>query len=206
MSSATDVPGFDLPSNEWRYVYTDNNVVPDELSWSKLRTNESRGDSQINLGETLASKTGELSTTNKTKNSSRTEANNTQQESEPLKKLKNQTKSDSDYVDPTKPFLIIHIGPSKTGTSTIQRESVSFQQQGYLAADNYTYIGKFSDSSLRRPTKAANLLDHSKCLEEAASAWRMNGTDFREYPCWKLEESNFRHRGIPAKRSSPNII
>ena len=87
--------------------------------------------------------------------------------------------------DNTKPFMIIHIGPSKTGTSTIQRESESFRNNHTLELDNYIYLGKFAHHSIRMPSRASTLIDHNDCFQEAAAAWKKNlTTRFTDTPCW----------------------
>jgi len=40
-----------------------------------------------------------------------------------------------------KPHLVIHVGPSKTATTSLQTSLTQFQD--YLAADNYTYSGRY---------------------------------------------------------------
>ena len=46
-----------------------------------------------------------------------------------------------------RPFLLIHIGPSKTGTSAIQKESASIALTTTLQQyDNTIYVGKFADT------------------------------------------------------------
>ncbi|CAB9526107.1 expressed unknown protein [Seminavis robusta] len=80
--------------------------------------------------------------------------------------------------------MVIHIGPSKTGTSTIQRETIAMEP--FLAKDNFVYIGKFADRKFRQPTHAPVLLNHDRCFQEAATAWKQNHTShFNETPCWK---------------------
>jgi hypothetical protein len=87
------------------------------------------------------------------------------------------------YKKGNKPSLIIHIGPSKTATSTIQRESIDMGP--LLAEDKYLYIGKFADSKWRRPSKAAALLSNDDCFQQAATALKLNRTRFfNETPCW----------------------
>jgi len=46
-------------------------------------------------------------------------------------------------VEQAKPHLVLHVGPSKTGTTSLQTDLTRFQDRGYLAADNYFYAGRY---------------------------------------------------------------
>jgi hypothetical protein len=82
------------------------------------------------------------------------------------------------------PNLFIHLGPSKTGTSTIQRESVYWQET--LAVDKYYYLGKFGDVKYRSPAKIPILFNDDDCFRQASSDYKSNRTShFRETLCWK---------------------
>lgn len=65
-----------------------------------------------------------------------------------------------------KPFLILHIGPSKTGTTTLQKESVRLQDE--LQKDGFVYLGRYASRSLRQPAKIAELFSNDDCLKEVA--------------------------------------
>lgn len=92
-----------------------------------------------------------------------------------------------------KPSLIIHIGPSKTASSTLQNESTTFQVP--LAADKFIYLGQFADRKVRLPSHAADLLNNDDCLQKASSAWQLsngehpnsNNATFADTECWKTK-------------------
>jgi hypothetical protein len=46
-------------------------------------------------------------------------------------------------VNPSLPYFVIHMGPPKTATSSIQEELTSRHQQSLLEADNYMYVGAY---------------------------------------------------------------
>jgi hypothetical protein len=53
----------------------------------------------------------------------------------------NDTVGDNDTVD--KPYFVIHIGPPKTGTTTLQEELTAAQKDGWLKLDNFLYTGQY---------------------------------------------------------------
>jgi len=87
-------------------------------------------------------------------------------------------------IDIPKPNLVIHIGPSKTGTTSIQKESVLFEAQ--LQQDNYVYLGRYANPKLREPAKVSFLFRDDDCFRQASTEYAQNITrEFRETPCWK---------------------
>jgi len=102
-----------------------------------------------------------------------------------------------DHVDKNKninkPYLIVHIGPSKTGTSTLQHDSCDFEEA--LALDNYIYGGRYSK---REYHQASFILDEDVCLYET-EAYLLNFTSTKNHtenkaidvPCWKEKISKF---------------
>lgn len=110
-----------------------------------------------------------------------------------------QDESKSTATAKTKPNLYIHIGPSKTGTSTIQRESSYWPSE--LEKDHIFYLGKFAVGPWRSRAKIAILFDEDECFLQAAQAYH-NSTNpnatFRDTPCWarKIHElDQHRQRG-----------
>ncbi|CAB9528895.1 expressed unknown protein [Seminavis robusta] len=105
-----------------------------------------------------------------------------QQQQQQQKQKQSTISTNSTSSTGRRPSMIIHIGPSKTGTSTIQRESISLQP--FLTRDNFVYIGKFAESKYRRASKAAMLLKNDGCFQEAAAAWKYNNSNFNDTECW----------------------
>lgn len=76
------------------------------------------------------------------------------------------------------PFLCIHVGPSKTGTTTIQKNSAKFTS--LLAKDNAIYAGKFAN------TGWANLFYYfRKCLNKAYKATVEISRNSTSISAWK---------------------
>ncbi|OEU12552.1 hypothetical protein FRACYDRAFT_243804 [Fragilariopsis cylindrus CCMP1102] len=61
-----------------------------------------------------------------------------------------------------KKFIVIHIGPSKTGTTSIQKDSSNTNPdfQTALEQDQVVYVGKFADRSKRGP-----FMDSFRCMK-----------------------------------------
>ena len=93
------------------------------------------------------------------------------------------SKAESNKAKINKPTLLIHIGPSKTGTSTIQRESSYWE--GILAKDQWYYVGKFASTTYRKPARIPILFDTDDCWKQAVDEYKQNTTHhFRETECW----------------------
>lgn len=67
-----------------------------------------------------------------------------------------------------KPYFILHIGPSKTGTTTLQKDSVRLHDE--LQKDGMVYLGRYAPRSLRQPAKIAELFANDKCLQQVAAS------------------------------------
>lgn len=67
-------------------------------------------------------------------------------------------------VNNSLPYLIIHIGPSKTATTTLQKDSVRASRS--LALDGYVYLGRYAPQSLRGPAQIANLFRNDFCITQ----------------------------------------
>ena len=101
--------------------------------------------------------------------------------------------------DDNKPYFIVHIGPSKTGTTTIQKESVALED--VLAHDDYVYMGRHAQRKyLKQGYKA---LKEDSCLFETES-YLLNDTGkdkalmATDVPCWNNRMSNLQqyHKNI----------
>lgn len=66
-----------------------------------------------------------------------------------------------------KPYFILHIGPSKTGTTTLQKDSV--RMQSTLMEDHYVYLGRHAPQQIRRPSQLPHLFLNDDCLQQAAN-------------------------------------
>lgn len=88
------------------------------------------------------------------------------------------------HWDSNKPSLIFHIGPSKTGTTSIQKESLAFTQA--LQDDRHVYLGRYASPKVREPAKIGALLYKDPCFQQASDDYTHNRThDFLETKCWK---------------------
>ena len=104
-----------------------------------------------------------------------------QPKSEQEPKVAKKKKTKNFEFDPNKPFMIVHIGPSKTATSTIQRDSVNYLENP-LAQDGYVYVGKFAQGNARKNIKVPMLFEKDDCFQQAAA---VNFTQTPELPdCW----------------------
>jgi len=126
---------------------------------------------------------------------------NTEINNEPLKTNSSSFETlDLDQEEPRqRPTLIVHIGPSKTGTTTIQMDSRDFTDS--LEMDNYIYAGKRSvQTRLRR-----RLLANNDCLYKVRDYLfnnrKNNGRCAMDIPCWKK-----RMKGVVSGNISKNII
>jgi len=77
----------------------------------------------------------------------------------------------------SKPTFVIHVGPPKTGTTTIQTNFHDMDE--VLKADNYEYRGRASGKRAGPALKV--LLDPKQCYEEAMR----NQQEFSASPCWR---------------------
>jgi len=78
---------------------------------------------------------------------------------------------------PYQPRLIIHIGPSKTGTTTIQMESIKLQNDGILGQDGFIYWGRYQKVTMYKQKSMMGL------------ATLFDGAAWREYQKKKKKSS-----------------
>jgi hypothetical protein len=102
-----------------------------------------------------------------------------------------------------KPYLIIHVGPPKTGTTTLQEQLFAVKDDWLQAADNVVYAGAFYDQHgqhVGRLPIMESLILNTSCHEELAQTRRRrrhsstitsNGNraqslaeELRRVPCW----------------------
>jgi len=98
-----------------------------------------------------------------------------------------------DWNDNTKPYLIFHIGPSKTGTTTIQIISKSSDFTDALALDGYAYKGLYSREKDDRHI-AKNVFKNDDCLNETVSYLQTHtnlDTKALDVPCWASRMTRF---------------
>ena len=89
-----------------------------------------------------------------------------------------------------KPWFVIHLGPPKTATTTIETEMTKFFDT--LQLDNYVYLGKFYPYAKynKKRDEALSILRTTSCMKRVYDA-RVNGSMHRP-PCWNdfLKEMN----------------
>jgi len=98
-----------------------------------------------------------------------------------------------------RPTLVVHIGPSKTGSSTIQRDSCEFSDS--LKMDNYIYAGMFSGRDMKRIE--VRLLANDNCLYIVRDYLSTDDSGRRamDIPCWQE-----RMKGVVEGNVSKNVI
>jgi len=83
-----------------------------------------------------------------------------------------------------KKFYVLHIGPSKTGTSTIQKDSSKHpRMQKALEKDHVVYQGNFADKGNHRPFNLAN-----QCMDRIINNATLNTTKELLLDCWSKKE------------------
>jgi len=103
-------------------------------------------------------------------------------------------KIDSMVSVDSKPYLVVHIGPSKTGTSTIQKDSFMFTD--VLDLDSYIYAGRFGDRKIF--AAIFGILNDDTCLTQTAAYLSRsttnttNTTKASDIPCWKSRMARVR--------------
>jgi len=80
----------------------------------------------------------------------------------------------------TKKFFVIHIGPSKTGTSSIQSDSLHAHE--VLQKDNTRYFGRLGG----KPTRY--FFNANKCMDKIIKNEHITTTKLLLLDCWKDEE------------------
>jgi hypothetical protein len=82
-------------------------------------------------------------------------------------------KNESSYsATDEKPWLVIHVGPPKTATTTIQEALTTDTFQQALQRDNYVYTGAYirNDGQFQRPKKINQQLKDVRCHMEMSKA------------------------------------
>jgi hypothetical protein len=86
-----------------------------------------------------------------------------------------------------KPWFLLHVGPPKTATTTLQMELAKLNSSGILKQDNYLYLGRDSrvpDNAPEYGTWLYRLLTNSSCHVLVRAARQHNTTTI--YPkCWR---------------------
>jgi hypothetical protein len=112
-----------------------------------------------------------------------------------------QTESSIESESKTLPYFVLHMGPPKTATTTLQSELDESIWRDALAADNYTYAGKVLSSSTNTNTVDSqqrraqhkdiwNALVGKTCQRELFAMQQPhynNNENGRKFPaCWTL--------------------
>jgi hypothetical protein len=86
---------------------------------------------------------------------------------------------------PGRPYLIMHIGPSKTGTTTLQLDSVNLGN--VLKADRYVYLGRYQEPRTRIAANIPYLFRNDECLEQITDYFATSNTNAKatDVLCWK---------------------
>jgi hypothetical protein len=78
----------------------------------------------------------------------------------------------------------MHIGPSKTGTTTLQLDSVNFRN--VLQADRYAYLGRYQQSQTRMAANIPYLFRNDECLQQVTEYFSTSDIGkAMDVPCWK---------------------
>ena len=112
-----------------------------------------------------------------------------------------------------KTFYVLHIGPSKTGTSTIQKDSSKHpRMQKALEKDHVVYQGLHAERRNHRPFKLAN-----KCMYSIINNVTLNTTKELLLDCWSKKELGidrfdlikknivYSYESLSYKKDSPKI-
>ena len=88
---------------------------------------------------------------------------------------------------PVRPSFIIHVGPSKTATTTLQHDCRDMAD--VLRLDNYVYLGKGRNVKRGRRPRRHSVLDKTlmdrRCLQALAEESQKQLKDYSSVPCWK---------------------
>jgi hypothetical protein len=86
----------------------------------------------------------------------------------------------------SKPYLIYHIGPPKTGTTTIQDSLRELQHEGVLLKDNYMFYSEQDTNARPRKTiPLASLVQDNECHKEMSDRVSLSLEEKRQLPCWQ---------------------
>lgn len=87
-----------------------------------------------------------------------------------------------------KPWFLLHVGPPKTATTTLQIELAELNSSGVLEQADNMYLGRDSRVSESAPefgTRVFRLLTNASCHVQVQAA-RLNNTTTTSYPeCWR---------------------
>jgi hypothetical protein len=95
-------------------------------------------------------------------------------------------------IDPNKPYMVVHVGPPKTGTTTLQDALFRMSKQGILAKDNYTYarnqqgsISKTVDAKIFATSCQIELLKQRRAYNNETNGDDKSLSDsLRKVQCW----------------------
>ena len=106
----------------------------------------------------------------------------------------------SENIQPSKPYMIIHVGPAKTGTTTLQLALSKLEEEGILNSDHYKYV---------KTGVLGAVMDHKCHLQLVQVREHYNGTDandlggvLRRVECWKTALDQLE----PHKNNHTNLI
>ena len=99
---------------------------------------------------------------------------------------------------PSKPYFIIHAGPPKTGTTTLQQELTLLNET--LAKDDYVYAGAYMREGRNIPwadgalafSKIWRSFKCQKAIAEARLRSNSTGKYWESVPCWQEMEKEMR--------------
>jgi hypothetical protein len=77
-------------------------------------------------------------------------------------------------IESNKPYLVIHVGPPKTGTSTLQDAFTKMSEGGIFAKDNYTYLPGYSLDLMSSTCHSHNKTNDDESLSDS----------LRKVECW----------------------
>ena len=103
-------------------------------------------------------------------------------------------------IQPSKPYMIIHVGPPKTGTTTLQFALSKLEGKGILKRDHYNY----DETGV-----LGSVMDHKCHVQLVQVREHHNGTDandlgdvLRQVECWKTALDQLE----PYKNNHTNLI
>ena len=97
--------------------------------------------------------------------------------------------------DPAKPTMIIHVGPPKTATTTVQKDLYHMMKDGLLDADNYLYLGQKGPIFPVKISRIQQAFLYKLCLRPMTEYYKSgNATLMNDLPCWKRVHDEIRQR------------
>jgi len=92
--------------------------------------------------------------------------------------------------NPNKPYFVIHVGPHKTGTTSLQKALGEREKAGLLQEDGYTYMGRFLKgiNKARKQTATWKALWDIECVKKTQYFLHPESkiqSTMSPPPCWK---------------------